>query len=319
MTTEQVDDLVDDAKVEDAAADAGQEQAKDGDKTVGVTDDAAKVADAAADADKGEGDKADDAAKPAFGDNWREDMAGGNEDIAKLIKRFGSPRGVAKALLDSQALIRSGKIKRDAPDPKDEKAMAEWRKEQGIPDDPTGYVLPEPVAKRLTDDDKPILAAFTEFAHGKNAPQSVIDIATEWYVANAEAVAEKQAEADRQAEEDAETELRKDWAHGEYKTNLTLGKRYIEQIPGLGANFAEARLPDGRLLGSVPEFIAWAADQGRQHFGDVTFATADGASRHAARKEEIEKIRDSDFERYEREGLDREYRTIIEKELARGK
>lgn len=259
-----------------------------------------------------------EAAKPSdWPDNWRDLLAGGDEDIANAIKRYGSPKGVAKALKEAQALIRSGKIKRDMPDPSDEKALAEWRKEQGIPDDPTGYKLPETVTKRLTDADKPVLASFTEFAHSKGAPQAVVDIATEWYVNSLEAMEAERIAADKQASEMCEDTLRKDWAHGEYKANLMLAKRFLEEIPGVGTNWSEARLPDGRRLGDVPDFVAWAADQGRSLFGDVAFASPDTAQRHAARKTEIENIMKTDIERYHAEGLDREYAQILERELRR--
>jgi len=257
--------------------------------------------------------------KPAWGDDWREQMAGGDEDIAKIIKRYSSPRNIAKALKDAQEMIRSGKLKRDAPDPNDEKAMAEWRREQGIPDDPTGYKLPDPVAKRLTDEDKPVLAAFTEFAHGKNAPQSVIDIASEWYVENMEKAAEASANRDREAEEAAEDALRKDWSHADFKANMTLAKRFTAEIPGVGENWTEFRGPDGRRLGDSPDFIMWAADMGRQHFGDVTFANPDSDRRHTARKEEIEKVMKENINSYYEQGLDKEYNAILEREERRRK
>lgn len=255
----------------------------------------------------------------ALPDDWRELAANGDDDALKLLKRYGSLNGVVKALIEKDKLIRSGKIKRDMPDPKDEKAMAEWRKAEGIPDDPSGYKLPDAVIKRMTDDDKPMLASFTDYAHKKGAPQGVVDIASEWYFDMAEQAAEQQAASDLEASEATEAELRKDWAHGEYKANMTLAKRFVEGIPGVGENWTEARMPDGRLLGSIPEFIQWASDQGRGEFGDVTFANSDSERKHTARREEIEKIRDTDFDRYESEGLDKELRTLIEKDLARGK
>ena len=262
-----------------------------------------------------EGEKAADPFK--WPDDWRDQLAGGDEEITAVIKRYGSPRGVAKALKDAQALIRSGKIKQDKPDPEDKAAMAAWRKEQGIPDDPSGYVLPETVKKRITDDDKPALASFSEFAHSKGAPQSAVDLATEWYVNQLEALDEQRVQSDTQAFETAEDKLRDEWAPGEFKANLTLAKRFAGAIPGVGDAWAEARLPDGRKLGNVPEFVTWAADMGRQKFGDVTFANSDSEARHNSRKSEIEKIRQTDFARYEREGLDKEMRGIIEKEMKR--
>lgn len=251
-----------------------------------------------------------------WGDNWREEMAGGDDDVAKAISRYGSPKGVARALREAQATINSG-LKRPAkPDGKDEKAMAEWRKAEGIPEDPTGYKLPETVQKRLTDEDKPILSSFTEFAHAKGARPDVVDIAAEWYIDMAETAQAKQIEADKIASEEAEDALRKDWAHGEYKANTTIARRWIESVPGIGAKWAEARV-DGKRLGDNPEFIAWAADMGREKFGDVAFTSSDSERKHTARKEEIEKIIGTD-EYYEK-GLDKEYAAILEKELKRRK
>jgi hypothetical protein len=263
-----------------------------------------------------EADKAD---KAAWGDDWRDQMAGGDDDVAAIIKRYGSPKAVAKALKEARAVISSGKLQKAQPDPKDEKAMAEWRKEQGVPDDPSGYKLPETVVKRMSDEDKPMLASFTDFAHKKGAPQAVIDIAAEWYFESAEQAAEQQTAADTEAREETETELRKDWAHGEYKANMTLAKRWIEAIPGVGDAWSEARLPDGRLLGSVPEFIAWASDQGRQTFGDVTFANGDSEKKHTARKTEIEGVMKTDIDKYYQDGLDKEYAVILEREQKRAK
>lgn len=182
-------------------------------------------------------------------DDWRELAANGDDDTLKLLKRFGTVGALAKALKDSQDMIRSGKLKRDMPDPKDEKAMAEWRKAEGIPDDPTGYKLPDTVVKRIGDDDKPLLSNFTEFAHAKGANQkSVVEIATEWYAELKEAQATKQLELDATATEAAEDALRSEWAQGEYRANLTLGHRFMEQIPGVGKDWMEARLPDVAVL-----------------------------------------------------------------------
>lgn len=255
--------------------------------------------------------------KPAaLPDNWRELAAGENEDQLKLLKRYGSLSGVVKALQEAQNTIRSGKIKRDMPDPKDEKAMAEWRKEQGIPDKPEGYQLPEPITKRLVDEDKPILASFTEFAHSKNAPPAFVEMATEWYVNLQEQMAEQISQRDAKAFEEADDALRDNWARDEYKGNLQLAKRFWEAagVEGL----SEARLPDGRKLGNIPEFIMWSSDKGRNEFGDVVFSSGDAETKFNNRKAEIEKIRATDFETYEREYA-AEYQQIIATELKRAK
>lgn len=254
--------------------------------------------------------------KPGLPDDWRETAAGGDADLLKLAKRYGSLSGMLKALDESKKALRSGKLKNEMPDTTDAKAMAEWRKAEGIPEDATGYKLPETVSKRLIDEDKPILSSFTEFAHAKNAPPVFVEMATEWYVDMQEAAAAKQLEEDKTASSDAEDALRKDWAHGEYKANSTIAKRWLDDIPGVGAKWAEARV-DGKRLGDIPEFFAWAAERGREQFGDLAFTTSDSERKHTARKEEIEKIIGTDA--YYEQGLDKEYAEILAKELKRKK
>lgn len=250
-------------------------------------------------------------------DNWRELAAGEDEDALKLLKRYGSLNGVVKALSEAQKTIRAGVKRPEMPDPKDEKAMAAWRKAEGIPDTAEGYKLPEPITKRLIDADKPVLANFTEFAHGKNAPPAFVEMAAEWYVDMSEKAAEAQSQADEKAKEDADDALREAWSRDEYKGNLTLASRFWASsgIEGL----SEARLPDGRRLGDIPGFVQFSSDQGRTAFGDVVFSSKDAESAHTSRRVEIEKIRDTDFDRYEREGLDKELVAITDRDLKRGK
>lgn len=252
-------------------------------------------------------------------DDWRERLAGSDETFLRQLKRYSSPTTFAKGFKEREDLIRSGKVQRDMPDAADEKALAEWRKEQGIPDDPTGYVLPETITKRLVDADKPMLANFTEFAHKNNLPPAFVEKGAEWYTALSEQVAEQRAAEDSSSMEACEDALRKDWAHGEFKANLTLGKRFLESVPGLGADFAEARLPDGRLLGSLPEFVSWAADMGRERFGDATFASSDAESRHTNELAAIEKAMRDDYQKYLHDGLNVKHLELLEREAKRRK
>jgi len=256
------------------------------------------------------------AEKPGLPDDWRETAAAGDPDLLKLAKRYGSLSGMLKALDESKKALRSGKVKADMPDPADEKAMAEWRKAEGIPADPTGYVLPETIQKRLVDEDKPILSNFTEFAHAKNAPPAFVEMAADWYINMQEAAAARRSEEDKTFKSDAEDALRKDWAHGEYKANTTMAKRWLDDIPGVGAKWAEARV-DGRRLGDIPEFVSWAAERGREHFGDVVFTDSDSERKLTSRMEEIKKIIGTD-EYYEKK-LDVEYAQLLAKDLKRKK
>jgi hypothetical protein len=249
-------------------------------------------------------------------DDWRERLAKGNEDRQKFLNRFSSVEGLMRKIEEQDKAIRSGQHKQ-MPDPSNEEAMEVWRKANNIPDDPTGYVLPETITKRLVDADKPMLANFTEFAHKNNLPPSFVEKGAEWYTTLSEQVAEKQVADDTAASEACEDALRKDWAHGEFKANLTLGKRFMESIPGIGASWTEARLPDGRRLGDIAEFVAWSADMGRERFGDSVFASPDAESRHSNRLQEIEALMKTNYQEYLRQNLQDEHMELLKTDAKR--
>jgi hypothetical protein len=65
-----------------------------------------------------------------------------------------------------------------------------------------------------------------------------------------------------------EETLRAEWGP-EFKANSTLAKRFAEEAtPGI--DWFNARLADGRQLGSIPDFVRAMADMGREKFGDVS-------------------------------------------------
>ncbi len=276
-------------------------------------DKSALGAGAGGDGKDGKGDGGDGKDTGVWGDDWRTKMADGDADLAKLLERYGSPRDVVKGLRETQSKLRSGKVRTDAPDGTDAEALKAWRKENGVPEEATGYAIPESVKDFMTDDDKPMLSSFTEFVHEKNLPQSAVDAALEWYFSQQETILQEQSAADKAASEATIDELRQEYGR-EYRGNMQLAKDFVAQIPGVGVDWAEARMPDGRRLGDIPEFNRWAVEQGRAEFGDLAFSNADAEAKHNSRKAEIERIRDTDFDRYESEGLDKEYREILEKE-----
>lgn len=249
-------------------------------------------------ADKPAGDAPEPKDKPGvWPESWREEMADGDDDLQKEAARYGSPKGILKALKEAKALIRSGQLKKAAPDPKDEKAVAEWRKEQGIPEAATDYKPPTIKGHEWTDEDKPVLATYFEMAHAKGLPQAVLDANLEIYANLQRDAVEKQFNFDKEARTNTEDDLRKDWGP-EYRANMTLAKRALADVPEVGDLWAEARLPDGRLLGSVPGFIRWASDLGRQAHGDAAFIEGDGKSRGSSRLTEIREMQTKEPDKY---------------------
>jgi hypothetical protein len=236
-----------------------------------------------------------------------------------MLARYNSRENVAKALFDIKQLVSSGKYQRAKPeDESDAKAMAEWRKQEGIPDKPEDYKLPDEITKNLNDADKPVLDSFTEFAHSKGARPDVVSIGAEWYVQQQTAAIEAQTEADNGHREETEDALRLDW-QGEYKGNMNLAKRFLADSPLGAEGWAGLRDESGRMVGSNPAFLKWASDMGREKFGDTVFANPDAEKSHNTEKEEIQNILKTDRQRYYREGWDKKYAALLEKEEKRAK
>lgn len=262
---------------------------------------------------------ADPVTKAAWPDDWREQLAGKDETFLKQLMRYSSPTTFAKGWKEREDIIRSGKVKPEKPaDASDEKAMTEWRKANGIPENAEGYKLPDDVLKVLTDEDKPILANFTEFAHKKGLPPESVSAAAEWYIESQTAAAEQRKAQDDQDAEKCSDALYDDWSRAEFKGNRVLAARFLDKTPLGQEGWGMMRKTDGTLLANDPEFMKWAADQGRSTFGDAAFANSDAETKHTNRKAEIEKIRATDFDRYERE-YSKEYREILELEAKRVK
>jgi hypothetical protein len=255
----------------------------------------------------GEGDAPGDA-------DWRKEFAGGDEKVLKRISRYASPQGIVKALIAAQDKVQekqasAGKLPEDATD----EQRAEWRKAQGIPDKPDAYQLPKVAGYDWSDADKTVASDFFTAAHEANMTQAQAERAFSWYADRMQTITADQYEKDTSSRNALEDDLRSEWGP-EYRANVKMLARYAEQTPGAGASILEARLPDGRRLGEVPEFVKDLVERARDHYGDSSFIAGDGGSSMNNRKAEIEKVMKSDINRYRSEGLDKEYRTILEAE-----
>lgn len=260
-------------------------------------------------------------------DDWKVKLAGEDKDALKRLDRFKSPGDLWKSYAEADKKIRSGKASADEPMPdpaKDADGAKAWRKERGIPDDPTGYELPKTVQERLTDEDKPVLASFTEFAHKKGLPPIAVASAAEWYVDMQEQTFAQREAADKQQVDDTQDALRAELGK-EFRPFTTVAKRFAQEVtPGI--DWFEARLPPepgyphGRKLSNVPEFVKALGEMGMQKFGDVAFAGGEASTKTMGRLEEIERIRDQEWSKYkDDEKLQAEYQTLLDAAIKSGK
>ena len=240
-------------------------------------------------------DKPDDVKQvvPAdFPDNWREKMAGDDKAYLKQLQRYNSPVDFAKKAKSLEAMISSGEYKRQLPADATPEQKAEWRKEQGIPDNPDGYLvdLKLPNGVVLSDADKPIARGFAEAAlEGDINPQQYSKLVAKYYDLQDEVKAQ-QTQADLQFREEAQDDLRSEFG-SDYKRTVNSVNALVASMPeGLGDRLLGGRSADGKLLGDDPAMIKWLAGLQREINPLATLAPTTGGS-GSDRLAEIRKFR----------------------------
>lgn len=198
-------------------------------------------------------------------DDWRVQMAGGDEAAAKRLSRFKSPAGVLKSYLSLEHRMSSGEMtSKLAPDASSEDVTA-WREANGIPSEASKYLENLPDGLTIGDDAKERVMDFAGKMHELNAAPEIVQAAIAWNEAQVVADAEKRAEADATFVRDAEDVLRAEWG-GEYRMIMSGIESLLDSGPALadGTSLKDAfiggRLADGRPITASPEMLQWFAD-----------------------------------------------------------
>jgi hypothetical protein len=254
-----------------------------------------------------------DTPAPIWPEDWRSKMAGNDEAFLKTLNRYASPENFAKAYFELRRKFTSGEAKRALSEDATPEQVAEWRKENGIPENAEGYKIPEFKAVEWSDEDREMIGGFVGKLHAVNAPQPIVDAALGWYAEHVIDQQEKIYQQDIGQQNELSDNLHQEWGP-EYRSNLSLAQRAAGGIFGDANLLVEARAPDGRKLGNIPEVVKALAQLGRETYGDAAFVSGDGRSTMHARKEEIERVMKTDMHAYREQGLDKEYRKILEAE-----
>ena len=184
--------------------------------------------------------------------------------LVKRLGRFNSPADAAKALREQDKLISSGQLKRALPKDAKPEAVAEWRKENGIPEAADKYDLGVPKGVELTEHDNTMLAGFAEKAFASNMTPEQVKAATGAYFEVREAIAESVAAANAAAKDETTEVLRAEWG-SDYKTNVDGVSSLLKSSPSSAVNgLLQARTPDGVQLLNNPEVMRWLAGHARE-------------------------------------------------------
>lgn len=236
-------------------------------------------------------------------DVLRKIIAAGDEKFEKEMGRYKSLESWVKSGRELRQKMSSGEYRRaklgeDASDAD----RAAWRKDNGIPEKPEGYVAPAIEGFEWGEDDKPILDSFFAHAHAKDTPQEYVDTALQWYAQFERSIAEQTALADKQAVEQGAGKLRA-MLGGETEAGVALVRRLLtdaEGIPGgVGSRLATARYADGRRVVDDPDMVAWLVEKAKQRYGTTSLMVGDPTvAQHASRKAELEKALNENWEKY---------------------
>jgi len=201
---------------------------------------------------------------PDWPDDWRDKLAKGDDKARKRLDRFQSPADVMKSWQELERRMSSGEVKAKLPDNATEEQIAAWRKDNGIPDKPDGYLEKLPNGLVIGDEDKPILEGYLARVHGKNASPEIVADTVAWYYAQQEETIAAQAEADKAYGRQSEDALRAEWG-GEYRANVNSVMSFLKTAPAddngtpLSDLLMGARMADGTLFGSNPAALRWLA------------------------------------------------------------
>lgn len=208
-------------------------------------------------------DPAKPAAPSAWGDDWRDRMANGDDKIRAMLERLSDPTALALKLRNQEIKISQG-IKPEAPgEEATDEERAAYRKQMGIPDSPTDYKIELREGLVVGDADKPLLDAFLEDVHGKGWSQQQASEAMSWYFEHQERIIQAQDKIDEDFKQESEARLKEAWG-GEFKRNLNLMQNLLAGAPaGVADRFLAGRTADGRMVGDDPQVLSWLVNLAR--------------------------------------------------------
>lgn len=200
--------------------------------------------------------------KPDWPDDWRDKLAGDDKKAAKFLERHNSPTSVFKALQSLRSKMSAGDLKAPLAENASEEEVTAWRKDNGIPEAPEGYLENLPDGVVLGDNDKPLFEGLSKFAHERNLSPDVVHGLTKWWLDEQEQLVAADRDFQLGAKQGAEDELRAEFGN-DYRRQLNRLNGFLDQLPEeLRDPLKNARLGDegGTPLFSSPPAVKWFLD-----------------------------------------------------------
>lgn len=298
-TTIVADDTTTDATTDTTAATATTATAQDGQTTDTTTAD-------------------DSTTATTTTDDWRARMAGDDEKLLGFLGRYQSEKAFVEAAKKDRDAVRNRAAVK-LPDNPTDAELAAYRKENGIPDKPEGYLEALPDGLVVGDDDRPYVDQFLTKMHGTNAPKGAVDAALSAYYEIVEEQAAAQSEKANAAKNESIELLREEWGP-DYKRNLNVMHAHLDTLPEPVANaFKLGTGPDGTPLGYNADVLKWLTGLALESNPLATVVPGAGANQASAIADEIKAIEGvmrTDRAAYNKDpGMQARYRDLINAQL----
>lgn len=189
--------------------------------------------------------------------DWRTAIAGDDAKKLAILGRYASEQAWRDSWFELRKTVDTTRPKQPLPENATPEQLAAWRADNGIPNEPKGYLEKLPDGLVIGAEDLPIFESFAAELHAQNIPPQAAHAAIKWYNNFVEQQQAHTAEMDRTNAAATSEALRTEWGP-DYQANVNARKAFIDSLPErVRDGFLTARLPDGTLLGEYPEMSQW--------------------------------------------------------------
>ncbi len=207
------------------------------------------------------------AAFMGWGDDWRQRMAAASTDPEKELKRlerFESPERVYGSFRELERKMSAGELRTTLSKGASPQEIAQWRKDNGIPEAPEAYKVNMPAGRQAPKEDDAFLKAFLKSAHDSNFTQGQVDAAISSFYAEVDRQELEIGAAEKKAMEAAEDQLRKEWGQ-DYRPNKAMAEALLARAPaGFRDRFMNGYLADHTPIKASPEAWKWLVQMERE-------------------------------------------------------
>jgi hypothetical protein len=209
---------------------------------------------------------------------WREKWANNDEKRLNWAKRFASPSAMLDGAWSAHQKISSGELKAPLPKEATAEQLAAYRKDNGIPEKPEGYLEKLPQGLSLDDTDREILKPYTELMHKHNLSPEQAGEFLQIRAKVLEDLTSRQLQNDKTMRTQVEDTLRSEWGN-EYRANVNNIHTLLAGAPEeVRDALNSARTADGLALFNDAATMKFFAQLARQINPFGTIVNADGGA-----------------------------------------